>query len=148
MVLHCCFHSCSSTSLWCQCKHMLITVFRKSRQHVCFVRRRIQMSDVGFVKIISIWCLSVQFGRRSMKSIRENCYHWDVSVPSQESGTPNVLEHLWYTESKSSSLCWAYVKPWLCYENAGNSPLHVAMLVEAWKVLTNLQPWDTVKPPL
>ena len=36
------------------------------------VRRRIQMSDVEFVKIISIWCLSVQFGRRSMKSIRED----------------------------------------------------------------------------
>ena len=34
-----------------------IAVFPKSRQHVCFVRRRIQMSDVGFVKIISIWCL-------------------------------------------------------------------------------------------
>ena len=51
----------------------LLTVFPKSRQHVCFVRRRIQMSDVGFVKIISIWCLSVQFGRRSMKSIREDC---------------------------------------------------------------------------
>ena len=49
------------------------SVFPKSRQHVCFVRRRIQMSDVGFVKIISIWCLSVQFGRRSMKSIREDC---------------------------------------------------------------------------
>ena len=31
------------------------------------------MSDVGFVKSISIWCLSVQFGRRSMKSIREDC---------------------------------------------------------------------------
>ena len=50
-----------------------MTVFPKSRQHVCFVRRRIQMSDVGFVKIISIWCLSVQFGRRSMKSVREDC---------------------------------------------------------------------------
>ena len=48
-------------------------VFPKSCQHVCFVRRRIQMSDVGFVKIISIWCLSVQFGRRSMKFIREDC---------------------------------------------------------------------------
>ena len=46
---------------------------QSSRNHVCFVRRRIQMSDVGFVKIISIWCLSVQFGRRSMKSIREDC---------------------------------------------------------------------------
>ena len=51
------------------------TVFPKSRQHVCFVRRRIQMSDVEVVKIISIWCLSVQFGRRSMKSIREDCIH-------------------------------------------------------------------------
>ena len=51
----------------------LLAVFPKSRQHVCFVRRRIQMSDVGFVKIISIWCLSAQFGRRSMKSIREDC---------------------------------------------------------------------------
>ena len=49
-----------------------MAVFPKPRQHVCFVRRRIQMSDVGFVKIISIWCLSVQFGRRSMKSIRED----------------------------------------------------------------------------
>ena len=49
------------------------TVFPKSRQHVCFVRRRIQMSDVEFVKIISIWCLSVQFGRRNMESIREDC---------------------------------------------------------------------------
>ena len=48
-------------------------VFPKSRQHVCFVRHRIQMSYVGFVKIINIWCLSVQFGRRSMKSIREDC---------------------------------------------------------------------------
>ena len=48
------------------------TVFPKSRQHVCFVRRRIQMSDVGFVKIITIWCLSVQFVRHSMKSIRED----------------------------------------------------------------------------
>ena len=51
-------------------------VFPKSCQHVCFVRRRIQMSDTKFkwfVKIISIWCLSVQFGRRSMKSIREDC---------------------------------------------------------------------------
>ena len=51
-----------------------MTVFPKSRQHVCFVRRRIQMSDVGFVKIMSIWCLSVQFGRRSMESIREDWY--------------------------------------------------------------------------
>ena len=50
-----------------------IAVFPKSHQHVCFVRRRIQMSDVGFVKIISIWCLSVQFGRRSIESIREIC---------------------------------------------------------------------------
>ena len=48
------------------------SVFPKSRQHVCFVRHRIQMSDVEFVKIISIRCLSVQFGRRSMKSIRED----------------------------------------------------------------------------
>ena len=48
-------------------------VFPKSHQHVCFVRCRIQMSDVGFVKIINIWCLSVQFGRRSMKFIREDC---------------------------------------------------------------------------
>ena len=31
------------------------------------------MSDVEFVKIISILCLSVQFGRRSMKSIQEDC---------------------------------------------------------------------------
>ena len=30
------------------------TVFPKLRQHVCFVRRRIQMTDVEFVKIISI----------------------------------------------------------------------------------------------
>ena len=50
-----------------------IPVFPKSRQHVCFVRRRIQMSDVEFVKIISIWCLSIQFGRHSMKSIQEDC---------------------------------------------------------------------------
>ena len=50
-----------------------LSVFPKSRQHVCFVRRRIQMSDVEFVKIINIWCLSVQFGRRSMKSIQEDC---------------------------------------------------------------------------
>ena len=35
------------------------------------------MSDVEFVKIISIWCLSVQFVRRSMKSIRED---WNMSV--------------------------------------------------------------------
>ena len=52
--------------------HISTTVFPKLCQHVCFVRRRIQMSDVGFVKIISIWCLSVQFGRRSMKFIRED----------------------------------------------------------------------------
>ena len=56
------------------------TVFPKSRQHVCFVRRRIQMSDVEFVKIIHIWCLAVQFGRRSMKSIREDCWYLDVWV--------------------------------------------------------------------
>ena len=56
-----------------QCWPKSMPVFPKSRQHVCFVRRRIQMWDVGFVKIISIWCLSVQFGRRSMKSIREDC---------------------------------------------------------------------------
>ena len=31
------------------------TVFTKSRQHVCHVRRKIQMSDVGFVKIIIIY---------------------------------------------------------------------------------------------
>ena len=56
----------------------IMPVVPKSRQHVCFVRRRIQMSDVEFVKIISIWCLSVQFGRRSMKSIREDCNaHFD-----------------------------------------------------------------------
>ena len=30
------------------------TVFPKSCQHVCFVRHIIQLSDVGFVKIISI----------------------------------------------------------------------------------------------
>ena len=52
---------------------VVAAIFPKSRQHVCFVRRRIQMSDVGFVKIINIWCLSVQFGRCSMKSIREDC---------------------------------------------------------------------------
>ena len=56
-----------NTTFYCQ-----QAVFPKSRQQVCFVRRRIQMSDVEFVKIISIWCLSVQFGRRSMKSIRED----------------------------------------------------------------------------
>ena len=32
--------------------HLEAAVFPKSRQHVCFVRRRIKMSDVGFVKII------------------------------------------------------------------------------------------------
>ena len=52
---------------------IVVPVIPKSRQHVCFVRRRIQMTDVEFVKIISIWCLSVQFGRRSRKAIREDC---------------------------------------------------------------------------
>ena len=49
-----------------------ISVFPKSRQHVCFVRRRIQMSDVEFVKIISIWCLLSgepdYFGRNKISS--------------------------------------------------------------------------------
>ena len=45
-------------------------VFTKSRQHVCHVRRKIQMSDVGFVKIIIIWCLRLPIGR--VKSIRED----------------------------------------------------------------------------
>ena len=40
------------------------------------------MSDVGFVKIISIWCLSVQFGRRSMKSFREDCNQQYSSIDS------------------------------------------------------------------
>ena len=35
------------------------------------------MSDVEFDKIISMWYLSVQFGRRSMKSIRED---WNTMV--------------------------------------------------------------------
>ena len=48
------------------------TVFTKSRQHVCHVRRKIQMSDVGFVKIIIIWCLRLPIGRRRVKSIRED----------------------------------------------------------------------------
>ena len=48
-------------------------VFTKSRQHVCHVRRKIQMSDVGFVKIIIIWCLRLPIGRRRVKSIQEDC---------------------------------------------------------------------------
>ena len=35
------------------------------------------MSDVEFVKIISIWCPSVQFGRRSMKSIQQD---WRIEL--------------------------------------------------------------------
>ena len=50
-----------------------------------FVRRRIQMSDVGFVKIISTWCLSVKFGRRSMKSIREDCFYCAPTPPFKPS---------------------------------------------------------------
>ena len=53
----------------------LSAVFTKSRQHVCHVRRKIQMSDVGFVKIIIIWCLRLPIGRRRVKSIRED---WSV----------------------------------------------------------------------
>ena len=49
-------------------------VFMKSRQHVCHVRRKIQMSDVGFVKIIIIWCLRLPIVRRRVKSIREDWY--------------------------------------------------------------------------
>ena len=78
----------------------LLPVFPKSRQHVCFVRRRIQMSDVRFVKIISIWCLSVQFVRRSMKSIREDCiaknvlsYYLNQWLPSP---LMHILANLWY----------------------------------------------------
>ena len=48
------------------------TVFTNSRQHVCHVRRKIQMSDVGFVKIIIIWCLRLPIGRRRVKSIQED----------------------------------------------------------------------------
>ena len=66
-------YSLNSKSVNIKLAKLSCAVFPKSRQHVCFVRRRIQMSDVGFVKIISIWCLSAQFGRRSMKSIREDC---------------------------------------------------------------------------
>ena len=73
----------------CNWTSLIMPVFPKSRQHVCFVRRRIQMSDIGFVKIISIWCLSVKFGRRSMKSIREDCMlminqHWLVMAVRQQ----------------------------------------------------------------
>ena len=46
---------------------------QSSRNHVCHVRRKIQMSDVGFVKIIIIWCLRLPIGRRRVKSIREDC---------------------------------------------------------------------------
>ena len=31
------------------------------------------MSDVGFVKIIIIWCLRLPIGRRIVKSFREDC---------------------------------------------------------------------------
>ena len=55
-----------------------VTVFTKSRQHVCHVRRKIQMSDVGFVKIIIIWCLRLPIGRRRVKSFRED---WCNSQP-------------------------------------------------------------------
>ena len=53
------------------CIFLGISVFTKSRQHVCHVRRKIQMSDVGFVKIIVIWCLRLPIGRRRVKSIRK-----------------------------------------------------------------------------
>ena len=71
-----------------------LSVFMKSRQHVCHVRRKIQMSDVGFVKIIIIWCLCLPIGRRRVKSIREDwvvtqwriklsnagdCYLWNIT---------------------------------------------------------------------
>ena len=46
---------------------------QSSRNHVCHVRRKIQMSDVGFVKIIIIWCLRLPIGRRRVKSIWEDC---------------------------------------------------------------------------
>ena len=52
---------------------MTYSVFTKSRQHVCHVRRKIQMSDVGFVKIIIIWCLRLPIVRRRVKSIQEDC---------------------------------------------------------------------------
>ena len=41
------------------------------------------MSDVEFVKIISIWCPSVQFGRRSMKSIQQD---WRIEYASSQIG--------------------------------------------------------------
>ena len=51
---------------------IMYAVFTKSRQHVCHVRRKIQMSEVGFVKIIIIWCLRLPIGRRRVKYIRED----------------------------------------------------------------------------
>ena len=45
---------------------------QSSQNHVCHVRRKIQMSDVGFVKIIIIWCLCLPIGRHRVKSFRED----------------------------------------------------------------------------
>ena len=59
-------------------------VFTKSRQHVCHVRRKIQMSDVGFVKIIIIWCLGLPIGRHRVKSFQEDC---QVVHPSRQTIT-------------------------------------------------------------
>ena len=68
----------SNGNIFCVTGHL-----QSSQNHVSFVRRRIQMSDVEFVKIISIWCLSVQFGRRSMKSIREDWFVWEFPITSE-----------------------------------------------------------------
>ena len=76
----------------------IFAVFPKSRQYVCFVRRRIQMSDVEFVKIVSIWCLSVQCGRRSMKSIPEDWY-LTLKIQGQGHGQGQTR--------------WSHLRPWV-----------------------------------
>ena len=123
----------------------LNAVFPKSRQHVCLVRRRIQMSDVGFVKIISIWCLSVQFGRRSMKSIREDCNEilqkdvlcnietgsrWPVPYfRDTDSRSPFILVEVWISLDHSSAVDTTNPNLWV------EPPTHGKFVVEnsvAW----------------
>ena len=108
---------------------MIRPVFTKSRQHVCHVRRKIQMSDVGFVKIIIIWCLRLPIGRRRVKSIREDCKTTSVQVMAWcHQATSHFLNQCWLSSimQHSMTITWlqwvkTYMKISIC---SSIKPLH------------------------